>query len=59
MKVIQFREEFLTVLPYHITESNPEIIDNAYDLISVYYDRTIELDKEAKDYNNLETLFEL
>jgi len=46
-------------LPYNFTDNNPETIDKAYDLISEYYDKTCELQKESTELNNLETLFDL
>jgi len=46
-------------LPYHIAETSPEIIDKSYDMISAYYVETLKLEEEARDLNNLETLFDL
>lgn len=45
--------------PYHITQSSPEIIQQAYNTISAYYEKTCALEFEAKDLNNLETLFDM
>ena len=59
IKVIDFRNEFLSNCPYHIKETSNEIIDEAYEKISEYYTKTVALEEEAKRYNNLETLFEL
>lgn len=57
--VSKFREEFQKKCPYHDKDTTNEIINNAYQTISEFYDRTIELEMQAKRYNNLETLFEL
>jgi dynein heavy chain len=46
-------------LPYHITETSAEIIDKAYEQISEFYEETCKLEDEAKELNNLETLFDL
>lgn len=59
ISVIDFRNEFLSKCPYHIENSSLEIIDDAYKTIAVYYDRMVEFEEQAKNYNNLETLFEL
>lgn len=40
-------------------DSSTEIINNAYQTISDFYDQTCELEEEAKQLNNLETLFDL
>ena len=58
-KVDQFRTEFQQNCPYHIENSSPELVDQAYETIATYYSRTNELDEEAKDLNNLETLFDI
>jgi len=58
-KVEKFRQEFQTNCPYHIEDSSPEIIDQAYQTIGIYYDKAIDLEKEAGELNNLETLFDL
>lgn len=58
-KVEKFRAEFLATCPYHIEQSSQEIIDKSYVTIAEYYDRTNELDEEAKSLNNLETLFDI
>lgn len=42
-----------------MTETSPEIINNAYDLISQFYEETCKLEDEARELNNLETLFDL
>ena len=57
--VEKFRDEFQTNCPYHVKKTDNEIINNSYLTISEYYDKTIELEEQAKRYNNLETLFEL
>jgi len=58
-KVNAFRTEFQQSCPYHIETSSDEIIDQAYLTIADYYGRANELDEEAKDLNNLETLFDI
>jgi dynein heavy chain len=58
-KVEAFRAEFLKSCPYNIENSTPEIIDQAYETIADYYQKTRALDDEAKDLNNLETLFDI
>jgi len=58
-KIAEFRVEFQGNCPYHIQESSPEIIDQAYDTIMLYHQKTLDLDEEAKELNNLETLFDL
>lgn len=40
-------------------QTSPEIINQAYELISQFYDETCKLEEEAKELNNLETLFDL
>jgi dynein heavy chain len=57
--VQEFRIKFQNTLPYHITESSQEIIDGAYDMISDFYLQTCKLEEEARELNNLETLFDL
>lgn len=59
VKVVDFRTEFMQKCPYHIKDTSDEIIDQAYKTISEFYNRTIELEDEARRYNNLETLFEM
>ena len=59
IKVKKFREEFQKNCPYHVKESTNETIDKAYETISEYYAKTVELELQAKRYNDLETLFEL
>jgi dynein heavy chain, axonemal len=59
IKVQKFREEFQSKCPYHVKDTSNEIIDKAYETISLYYDKTIDFEMQAKRYNNLETLFEL
>lgn len=59
VRVIEFRNEFLQKCPYLTKEVSDKIIDDAYELVSNFYSKTVELENEAKNYNNLETLFEL
>lgn len=58
-KIGEFRVKFQNNCPYHIEDSSAEIIDNAYNTITDYYDQTCQLEEEAKKLNNLETLFDL
>lgn len=58
-KVHNFRSEFLKNCPYHIQHTSNEVIDQAYVTIQEYYERTCQLEDEAKQLNNLETLFDL
>ena len=58
-KVIEFRNEFLQKCSYHPKEVSYQIIEDAYNSISHFFEQTVMLDDEAKKYNNLETLFEL
>jgi len=51
--------EFQSKCPYHINASSPEIIKESYDKITEYYLKTGEIEKEAADLNNLETLFDI
>lgn len=57
--VQEFRIKFQNTLPYHVTDSSPEIINSAYDQITQFYVETCKLENEAKELNNLETLFDL
>jgi dynein heavy chain len=57
--VQEFRIKFQNTLPYHVTDSSPEIINSAYDQITQFYVETCKLESEAKELNNLETLFDL
>lgn len=59
LKLAEFRLEFMQALPYHITDTSPEVIDKAYIIIDEYYKKTCDLEAEAKSLNNLETLFDL
>ena len=59
IRVAEFRQEFQTNCPYNIQNTTPEIIDQAYKTISEYYIKTSEIEEEAKDLNNLETLFDM
>ena len=58
-KVNEFRVKFQQNCPYHVEDSSPAIINAAYETISDYYDQTLALEEEAKNLNNLETLFDL
>ena len=57
-KVIEFRNVFLQKCPYHPKEVSDQIIEDAYNSISHFFEQTVMLDDEAKKYNNLETLKE-
>ena len=54
-----YRLEFQNKCPKSIMESSPQIIAEAYDLITEYYQKTGELEEEARELNNLETLFDM
>lgn len=58
-RIKDFRKDFKANNPYHTEVATPEVIQKSYDVISKYYDQMIALEKEARDFNNLETLFEL
>lgn len=51
--------DFSNGCPYNISKSSPETINSAYDSIAEYYIKTGELNQEASDLNNLETLFDI
>ena len=59
MLVQEFRIKFQNTLPYHVAETSPEIIDNAYKQITEFYEETCKFENEARELNNLETLFDL
>jgi len=59
IKVGEYRLEFQAHLPYHTANSSPEIIEASYSKITEYYTRTGELEEEAAELNNLETLFDM
>ena len=42
-----------------ITESSQEIINSSYDKIIEYYNKTQLFETEARELNNLETLFDM
>jgi dynein heavy chain len=42
-----------------ITESSPEIIQQSYEKIIEYYNKTQAFETEARELNNLETLFDM
>jgi len=56
---MEFRVKFQNNCPYHIEDSSLQIIDNAYTVISQFYDETGDMEEQAKSLNNLETLFDL
>ena len=59
VQMLEFREEFQKACPYHVDQSSAEITSAAYGTISAYLEKTCTFEEEAKNYNNLETLFEL
>jgi hypothetical protein len=59
IKVLDYRQDFQQALPYSITETSPEVINDAYDKVTEYYDKTIAMEGEAKELQVLESLFEL
>ena len=58
-KVLDFRKEFQAALPYNVTDSSAEIIQQSYDTISEYYRKTVDIENESKELQHLETLFDL
>lgn len=59
IKVLEYRGEFTSKLPYNLTDSSDEIINKSYEMISEYYTRTCQMEDEAKELQVLESLFEL
>jgi hypothetical protein len=59
IKVREYRQDFQSNCPYHVTDSSHETINKSYDVIIDYYNKTLELEKEATELNNLETLFDM
>jgi uncharacterized coiled-coil DUF342 family protein len=59
VKVAEYRYEFQTNCPYHVSSSSPETIQAAYEKITDYYNKTNELEIEAKGLNDQETLFDM
>lgn len=57
--VQEFRIKFQNTLPYHIPDSSTAIINASYDMISAFFVETCKLEDEARELNNLETLFDL
>jgi len=60
VQVQGFRNEFLQKVPTNY-DDRMEInqVNANYDILTDYYNRLIKIEAEAKDYENLETLFEL
>jgi len=59
LQVDDFRQEFRSNCPYHVTDSSPEIIQASYEKIEEYYKKTMEKITESERLRNLETLFGL
>jgi len=59
IKVLNYRQEFQSALPYGKTETNSEEINNSYMKIGEYFDKTCQMEEEAKELQTLEQLFEL
>jgi len=59
LKVDDFRQEFRSNCPYHVTGATPEDITGAYEKIDEYYEKTTAMIKESDRLRNLETLFDL
>jgi hypothetical protein len=57
--VAEFRIKFQQQCPYNIDQSSIAIIDSSYNLITDFYNQTLEMEEEAKALNNLETLFDI
>ena len=49
IKVFEYRKTFQSALPYNVTDASAEIIDNAYNTISEYHEKTLEMENEAKE----------
>jgi dynein heavy chain len=58
-RVLEFRSEFISASPNMITESSPEIIQQSYEKVIEYYNKTQTFETEARELNNLETLFDM
>lgn len=58
-KVAEYRIKFQQRNPYHIDQSSIDIINQSYGTITEFYNETMQMEEEAKDLNNLETLFDL
>lgn len=54
IKVLDYRQEFTQKLPFGLLETNPEVIDDAYQAICEYYDKTKAMEEEAKQLQVLE-----
>ena len=59
IKVAEFRMDFQANLPYNLQQTSTEIIATSYESISNYYFKVQEIEDEAKELNNLETLFDM
>jgi dynein heavy chain, axonemal len=59
IEVKLFRSEFIAERPCLKDTSSPAIVENSYNAISTFYKKLVEIENKAKEYNNLETLFEL
>lgn len=59
IKVAEFRQDFQANLPYNIADTSTEIIENAYFSISEYFFKVQDIENEARELNNLETLFDM
>ena len=57
--VQEFRIKFTNTVPSKVQDTSFEIINQAYDKISEFYDETVKLEDEARELNNLETLFDM
>jgi len=51
--------DFQANLPYNLQQTSTEIIATSYESISNYYSKVQEIEDEAKELNNLETLFDM
>lgn len=54
-QVFQFRERFLREAPFE-AHGDPQ---QAYEAIDAFYQQCLDMEAEAKELNNLETLFDL
>lgn len=58
-KVYEYRNEFLKAIPSNKKEGGSESIKDSYLVIMEYYQKTLVLESEAANINDLETLFDI
>jgi len=59
LRVDDFRQEFRSSCPYHVTAATPEAISAAYEKVDEYHVKTTAMITESERLRNLETLFDL